>query len=793
MGIEKHLEEIFIEFSSSVEDKKLFFGENIPEKKLKNAVSAYAPSAKTVYILCDNTVFGNAKNGFLLTDTTLYTCESHPLEINLDLIKSVDLEMGMLEKKIVINNQLPIIFTQPDKDTIQAIAKMFMRIASYNNSVEKFGEENESSATESSTINCIGCGSEIPQNSKFCGECGTKVISEIICNNCNISYSAGTKFCSECGQNLFEMSDQQQSKQEESDMKQETLNLTSDESNMETKLVDASLTQGDDNKRKIIKLTIINAGGEFTGGFVTDSDVKENLREKIESGSVNSSMDFDDGTDFETSSYVDIFHQYGPNVPGATIQLDETTDIEEDEYSRSYEEYFSEDIDETEIKQFSSSNPDLYDLDKSNYSYDDLVIFSQKIEKRIHYPVLFEVDKKEDVVLSNIYIGSMNMDETISSDEIIEDFLYITKDKAIEYTKEYLKDNYNNDDLLVDYISDIYRGEHELKEKIRNNHLMLHEDIEGKGEWEDDYVKVTDLSGEILFESGGAFESGGGDLESVWDFSNKAKELIAEGDSEAAREYIVQGISIAEDSSDLVTLAEVACSSDDDEGLADKEWGRQLFEQAEGKADGLWDIKNIAEEVSQENLLDDKKWATNLLKQLEKDAENADQLLDIADSVGSSLEDNEWVLSLYKKAEAAEEVASSDFRRLANSVAQLDDEDWAKSLYEKSFDTAEDSSDLLSLAEALKDDFDNRKWADNVIEAAIEKSGNVSELLQCAQTLGWEFEDKNKARSIYEQAIEKADDVDEYREIAESMIDEDYLGDNDWAQSLADEHGFDLD
>ena len=69
----------------------------------------------------------------------------------------------------------------------------------------------------------------------------------------------------------------------------------------------------------------------------------------------------------------------------------------------------------------------------------------------------------------------------------------------------------------------------------------------------------------------------------------------------------------------------------------------------------------------------------------------------------------------------------------------------------------------------------------------------MNDLLQCAQTLGWKFEDKAKARSIYEQAVEKADDVDEYQEIAESMTDEDYLGDKDWAQSLASEHGFDLD
>jgi len=36
-------------------------------------------------------------------------------------------------------------------------------------------------------------------------------------------------------------------------------------------------------------------------------------------------------------------------------------------------------------------------------------------------------------------------------------------------------------------------------------------------------------------------------------------------------------------------------------------------------------------------------------------------------------------------------------------------------------------------------------------------------------------------------------DVDEYKEIAESMIDEDYFGENEWAQNLAEEYGLDLD
>ena len=115
---------------------------------------------------------------------------------------------------------------------------------------------------------------------------------------------------------------------------------------------------------------------------------------------------------------------------------------------------------------------------------------------------MIEINDEEEFDLGNVYIGSMNMDETISGDEIIEDILYIPKDKAIEYTKEYLADNYDNDCYLSEYIDEIYSESPELKEKIRSKHLLHPGDIEGKGEWENDYVKVTTLDGEVLFEDG---------------------------------------------------------------------------------------------------------------------------------------------------------------------------------------------------------------------------------------------------------------------------------------------------
>lgn len=56
---------------------KLFFKPNIPPKKLANAIKAYAPHVKEedVYILADETVFGKADNGMLITNIEIITKE----------------------------------------------------------------------------------------------------------------------------------------------------------------------------------------------------------------------------------------------------------------------------------------------------------------------------------------------------------------------------------------------------------------------------------------------------------------------------------------------------------------------------------------------------------------------------------------------------------------------------------------------------------------------------------------------------------------------------------------------
>ncbi len=59
------------------------------------------------------------------------------------------------------------------------------------------------------TVSCAKCGTPLPQNAKFCLNCGEKVsaqpaASSIVCPKCGAQLPSGAKFCIECGASLIQ-------------------------------------------------------------------------------------------------------------------------------------------------------------------------------------------------------------------------------------------------------------------------------------------------------------------------------------------------------------------------------------------------------------------------------------------------------------------------------------------------------------------------------------------------------------------------------------------------------------
>ena len=57
-------------------------------------------------------------------------------------------------------------------------------------------------SSKEETITCPKCGANIPSGSKFCPECGQKILHE--CPKCGAKVSPKQKFCPECGHKLYE-------------------------------------------------------------------------------------------------------------------------------------------------------------------------------------------------------------------------------------------------------------------------------------------------------------------------------------------------------------------------------------------------------------------------------------------------------------------------------------------------------------------------------------------------------------------------------------------------------------
>lgn len=122
--------ELVEEIKKSLEgftNEYLFVG-TIPPKKLKNAIGAYASevSPENVLLLYDNTVFGSAKEGLILTtDAVYWRTDGEPERLRYEEIRKVDFLTYTVAAGVVLNDKEIKIEVSGDNDNVaEAVAKV---------------------------------------------------------------------------------------------------------------------------------------------------------------------------------------------------------------------------------------------------------------------------------------------------------------------------------------------------------------------------------------------------------------------------------------------------------------------------------------------------------------------------------------------------------------------------------------------------------------------------------------------------------------------------------------------
>lgn len=122
-----YLLDLIDSYRDKVMDDKIYFHPNLPKKKLKNAITSYAEigEEEVPLLLIDDTIFGSAKDGVLITDKAMYfkgSFESGKV-FYFQTITSLTLS-GLINQKITINQSVDVLLTQPSKKSLLLIIEM---------------------------------------------------------------------------------------------------------------------------------------------------------------------------------------------------------------------------------------------------------------------------------------------------------------------------------------------------------------------------------------------------------------------------------------------------------------------------------------------------------------------------------------------------------------------------------------------------------------------------------------------------------------------------------------------
>ena len=254
---------------------------------------------------------------------------------------------------------------------------------------------------------------------------------------------------------------------------------------------------------KYYKVSVKNTGGEYTYGFITKKEEIELVMERINNGEeLELEMSNENEEVVQFFEKDQLLHVYGPDINNSKISV---ALFEDEDCTEEIEEIMDEeDLIEEGIKVFTTSNPYITKDILEQYDSDTLQMGAFVIEKNIEVPVVFELSDEEEFDIDNIFVGTVNLDETLCGDEIVEKIYYIRPNHQQEILKEYLKEGYE-EEQLEDYIGEIYQDFKESKNEKIKDILDKYCDgevlaIEGQGFSKGEYIVIRNMEEEILGE-----------------------------------------------------------------------------------------------------------------------------------------------------------------------------------------------------------------------------------------------------------------------------------------------------
>jgi hypothetical protein len=165
-GLTELVKQVVRDHSMRILDGNIFFSPNIPKKKLKNALNSYANDAQEedALVLIDNTIWGSAKDGILLTSTAIYA-NAVP-SINIFSINDIKF-IGGFDNALYINDKRFFQNNLPTRDSMRLFTDMLSEIF---NQVHSSGKEKLNASVKAHADDIIN-GNEPTLVGNYVAEC----------------------------------------------------------------------------------------------------------------------------------------------------------------------------------------------------------------------------------------------------------------------------------------------------------------------------------------------------------------------------------------------------------------------------------------------------------------------------------------------------------------------------------------------------------------------------------------------------------------------------------------------